>query len=82
MGLAEAAAWMRAHHGVPTVRSTVWRWAVDGVDGVKLETVKYGRELRTSVGALQRFVDGRAAGEVGGDDGLAEARARLDAAGI
>ena len=55
---------------------------LEEVGGVRLERVRYGRGLRTSVGALQRFVDGRGAGEVGGDDGLVAAQARLDAAGI
>lgn len=37
--------------------STVWRWALHGVRGVKLETLRVGSTLCTSREALQRFFD-------------------------
>jgi len=36
-------------------KRTVERWARLGKDGVRLETAKVGREVRTSAGALRRF---------------------------
>jgi hypothetical protein len=36
--------------------STVYRWISDGVRGVKLDSVRFGRRLCTSQEALQRFV--------------------------
>lgn len=37
--------------------STVWRWALKGVRGVRLEVVRVGGTLCTSTQALQRFFD-------------------------
>jgi len=37
--------------------STVYRWALGGTGGVKLETLKVGGSFCTSVEALQRFFD-------------------------
>ena len=37
--------------------STVWRWALKGVRGVRLEVVRVGGTLCTSAQALQRFFD-------------------------
>ena len=51
--------------------STVWRWCVSGVGGVRLEHVRMGRRMLTSEDALRRFMDvlsgtaGTAGGEVG-----------------
>jgi hypothetical protein len=36
--------------------ATMWRWAVKGVDGVKLETFKIGGRRYTTAEALDRFV--------------------------
>ncbi len=36
--------------------TTVWRWAMRGVGGVKLETVKIGGKKHTSRQALSRFI--------------------------
>jgi len=48
--------------GIPTRRcgrrlnvSTVWRWAMRGVRGRRLETVMCGAQRCTSLAALQRF---------------------------
>lgn len=35
--------------------STVWRWCIDGVQGVRLEHVRCGRQMCTSKEALDRF---------------------------
>lgn len=37
--------------------STLWRWALKGIGGIKLETLKVGGTLCTSEAALQRFFD-------------------------
>jgi hypothetical protein len=37
--------------------STVWRWAMKGCRGVRLETIRVGGTLCTSREALQRFFD-------------------------
>jgi hypothetical protein len=37
--------------------STMWRWALKGIRGIKLEVVKVGGTLCTSAEALQRFFD-------------------------
>lgn len=36
---------------------TVYRYTVDGIGGVRLETVRLGRRRFTSVSAIQRFLD-------------------------
>ena len=36
---------------------SVYRYAVDGVRGIKLETVLLGKARLTSLGAIQRFLD-------------------------
>ena len=40
----------RPHH------ATLWRWANKGVGGIRLESVKQGRDLLTSKQALNRFL--------------------------
>jgi hypothetical protein len=42
--------------------STVWRWALHGLNGVKLEIVRVGGTACTSVEALQRFFERLAGG--------------------
>jgi hypothetical protein len=37
--------------------STVWRWALNGIRGVKLETVRVGNTLCTTEPAMQRFIE-------------------------
>ena len=37
--------------------STIWRWALHGARGVRLETLRCGGTLCTSREALQRFFD-------------------------
>jgi hypothetical protein len=46
----------RLRAGRPVAPSTLWRWATAGVRGVKLEVVRIGTTVCTSVPALQRFI--------------------------
>jgi len=41
--------------GGPVAFQTPWRWAKEGVGGIKLETVKFANRRWTSVEAVQRF---------------------------
>lgn len=36
--------------------STIWRWTLRGIGGVKLETVKIGSRIVTSKQAVTRFI--------------------------
>jgi hypothetical protein len=45
--------------------ATAFRWAKDGVRGVKLETIRVGGTLCTSVEALQRFFEKLSATDTG-----------------
>jgi len=38
-------------------RSTMWRWAMVGINGVKLRSAKIGGRRYTSAEALQQFID-------------------------
>jgi hypothetical protein len=54
--LAEASRILPAHPHP----STLFRWAVEGHRGVKLQTLRMGRRLLTSRDALQAFMEARA----------------------
>jgi hypothetical protein len=43
--------------GKKTAVSTIWRWAMKGIRGVKLETIMIGGTRCTSLQALQRFFE-------------------------
>lgn len=43
--------------GRPTHASTLWRWATNGIRGVRLETIQVGGTRCTSRQALQRFCE-------------------------
>jgi len=45
--------------------STVWRWSLRGVRGVKLETFSVGARRFTTIEAFGRFVDGTTAAAQG-----------------
>ncbi len=47
----------RRHTGRPVHLSTVYRWAQRGVRGVRLETIRVGNTICTSMEALQRFFE-------------------------
>lgn len=58
--LARAAKWRRLprrRRGKRPHVSTLYRWATGGVSGVKLETIRVGGTLCTSLEALQRFFE-------------------------
>ena len=58
ISLAEACSLLpRRPSGRQTHPGTIHRWASSGVRGVKLETIRIGGSLCTSVEALQRFFD-------------------------
>ena len=49
-------------------QATAFRWAKSGVRGVKLETIRVGGTLCTSVEALQRFFERLSATDSGATD--------------
>ena len=49
--------------GKPTHVATIHRWAKNGVRGVRLESLRLGGGLVTSVEALQRFAESLTAGD-------------------
>jgi hypothetical protein len=55
--LQAAAEWTRSRSGRKPHIATVYRWALRGVNGRRLETVFVGRTRMTSEGAIQRFMD-------------------------
>lgn len=75
----------RRRRGKRPYFSTLYRWALKGFRGVRLETIRIGGTLCTSKEALQRFADrlvpiGAAAGPTGSFvSSASRRRARLDA---
>lgn len=61
--------------------STVWRWAMKGVKGVKLEYVCYGRGMFTTKEALTRFAKNVAQAHVAGHNVAENANASTHAVG-
>jgi hypothetical protein len=58
MSLTQAARRLpRLRAGRPVHPSTVWRWALSGLRGVRLETAMVGGVRVTSAAALRRFFD-------------------------
>lgn len=57
----------RRRGGKKIHRATIYRWVKDGLNGVRLETLRLGGGLYTSMEALQRFAD-RAADGADADD--------------
>ena len=53
----EAVRELPAPNGRKVHVSTLWRWSREGLNGVRLETVRFGRRLLTSVEAVERFCD-------------------------
>jgi len=62
----------RRRRGRRPAFSTVWRWALHGARGVRLETLRCGGTLCTSREALQRFFD-----RLSEHDGTAQPEQRL-----
>ena len=50
--------------GKPIDRTTLYRWALRGVQGKRLEYVKIGGRLVTSRQALTRFIEARSSNDV------------------
>jgi Protein of unknown function (DUF1580) len=80
----------RLRNTKPVHASTLWRWAMSGVRGVRLESLLIGGVRVTSAAALQRFFD-RLTQVSRGDPGSSETESdrqkvridrELDAAGI
>ena len=58
VSLPEAASRLpRRRAGKRPHRNTLYRWAAVGLNGLKLETIRVGGTLCTSMEALQRFFD-------------------------
>jgi hypothetical protein len=47
----------RRRHGQTPHPATLFRWAQRGIRGIRLETIRIGGSLCTSVEALQRFFE-------------------------
>lgn len=56
ISLSEAAKTLPRTNGKKVHDSTLWRWARKGIRGVKLEYVRVGSRICTSVEALSRFL--------------------------
>lgn len=63
MSLSRAARFVPALDGKPPNPSTVWRWAMVGIRGVRLEYTRVGRKIATSKPALIRFFAALAAAD-------------------
>lgn len=57
MTFTEAASWCDCRFGRRPNVATIWRWAVKGVRGVRLQTISLGRYRYTTAGALETFID-------------------------
>lgn len=76
-------------NGKPPHASTIWRWAVRGLNGTKLETIQIGGLRATSAEALQRFFERLSSGNkpvaitpASRRRAIERAERELDAAGI
>ena len=56
--IAQAARWFEKRTGKRPSVAAMYRWAGKGVNGRRLETVRAGRDLFTSVEACGRFMHG------------------------
>lgn len=55
MDFAKAAEYCRETYGTKTHRTTPWRWAKYGKDGIYLEARRVGRSYRTTTACLDHF---------------------------
>lgn len=53
--LTEAAKTLPRLNGKKIATTTLWRWATKGERGIRLENLRIGRRIVTSVEALERF---------------------------
>lgn len=63
--------------GKKVSRSTLHRWATNGVRGTVLETVRIGGRRFTSADALERFCDGQLRGIESGGDAVSSSTERI-----
>ena len=64
MNFTEAACWFKGRFGRQPNVATIWRWAVKGCRGVRLQTISLGRYRYTTEGALERFIDEMSAASI------------------
>jgi hypothetical protein len=64
ISLAEAARTLPRVHGKRPAISTLWRWCRKGLNGVQLEYVRVGRNIGTTIEALNRFFSALADADV------------------
>ncbi len=57
MTFAEAAGWLERRFGRRPNTATIWRWAIKGLRGVRLQTIALGRYRYTTERAIERFID-------------------------
>ena len=57
MTFAEAAGWLEQRFGRRPNVATIWRWAVRGLRGVRLQTIALGRYRFTTERAIKQFID-------------------------
>ena len=57
MTFTEAAGWLERRFGSRPNVATIWRWAVRGLRGVRLQTIRLGRYRFTTERAIERFID-------------------------
>jgi len=53
----EAAGWLERRFGRRPNVATIWRWAIKGLRGVRLQTISLGRYRYTTERAIERFID-------------------------
>jgi hypothetical protein len=57
MTFTEAAGWLERRFGRRPNTATIWRWAIKGLRGVRLQTIALGRYRYTTERAIERFID-------------------------
>jgi hypothetical protein len=57
VGLTEATKIIPPRNGKRVAISTVWRWCRKGINGVRLEYIRMGRNIATSREAINRFFE-------------------------
>lgn len=70
MTLVEAAGWLERRFGRRPNVTTIWRWAIKGIRGVRLRTISLGRYRYTSERALEQFI-AEISGALPGEHGAA-----------
>jgi hypothetical protein len=58
---------------------TVWRWTLNGLHGIKLQSIKVGGKRFTSLEALHRFIDATTARSAGKPQPVRTRRERQNA---